>query len=111
MNRNLDNILTGIAEEFRSNISENSRYYLEVDIGKHAGKMGYSDEEMKYGKVNAVVPLKEPVKGMKVMIDGRTFTDYAQFGSGIAVPGYVARDSELPCKAYEADESMILNFA
>ena len=32
---------------------------------------------------------------MKVRIDGRTFVDYASFDSGLAAPGYVAREAGL----------------
>jgi len=48
---------------------------------------------------------------MKVRIDGRTFVNYAQFDSGIAVPHYVARQVDLPHRAYVAKDSMICNFA
>jgi hypothetical protein len=48
---------------------------------------------------------------MKVRIDGRTFVNYAQFESGIAVPNYVARQVDLPNRAYIAQDSMICNFA
>ena len=47
---------------------------------------------------------------MKVRIDGRTFVNYVQFDSGVAVPNYIAEDSELPYRAYAARDSMILNF-
>ena len=111
MKRNLDKVLTKIGEEYEENVSGDSRFYLEVDIGKAGEKLGYPEVKEKYNRVNAVVPLKEPVNGMKVLIDGRTYVDYAQFDSGIVVPGYVARDSGLPHKAYTANDSMILVFA
>ncbi|MEE4357337.1 MAG: hypothetical protein V2I97_12795 [Desulfococcaceae bacterium] len=111
MNENLDKILTGIAEDFHANISGKSKYYLEVDIGRQAEKLGYTDEKEKYGRAFAVVPLKEPLRGLKVMIDGRTFKDYAQFASGIAVPAYVARESRQPYKPYRPADSLVLNFA
>ena len=47
---------------------------------------------------------------MKVRIDGRTFVNYAQFGSGVAVPGYVAGDSRKPHKTFIPNDSMICNF-
>ena len=37
--------------------------------------------------------------------------DYARFDSGVAVPGYVAREVGLSGTAYAAEDSMILNFA
>ena len=48
---------------------------------------------------------------MKVRVDGRTFVNYAQFESGIAVPNYVAGQVDLPHIAYIAKDSMICNFA
>jgi hypothetical protein len=48
---------------------------------------------------------------MKVLIDGRTFVRYAQFDSGIAIPEYIAKDSEMAYKPFVPKESMILNFA
>jgi hypothetical protein len=59
--------------------------------------------------VQAVVPLKQPVEGMKVRIDGRTFVDYAEFDSGVVVPGYEARETTLPRRPWTANDSMILN--
>ena len=111
MSNELGNVLRKIGEEFAEDISESSRFYLEVDIGKEAEKWGYSNIEMKYHDVNAVVPLKEPFKGMTVRIDGRTFVNYAQFESGVVVPGYVAKAAGLPHKTYQPNDSMILNFA
>ncbi len=111
MSNKLAYVLIKIGEDFREEISDESSLYLEVDIGKEAKKMGYSDVQEKYHDVCAVVPLKEPVNGMKVLIDGRTFVDYAQFESGIAVPGYVAKEAGLPYRVYKANDSMIRNFA
>ena len=73
--------------------------------------MGYPELKERYANVNAIVPMKDPVEGMKVRIDGRTFVDYAQFESGVAVPGYVARDAGIPYITYIPNDSMILNFA
>lgn len=47
---------------------------------------------------------------MKVRIDGCTFISYAQFDSGVAVPGYVANEAGLSHHCYTAQDSMILNF-
>jgi len=109
MNEKLDNTLIDIGEKFNDQISDRARNYLEIDLGKHAETMGYSDIKEKFSDVNVIVPLKNPVKGMKVRIDGRTFINYAQFESGIAVPGYVASDAGLPFKPFIANDSMILN--
>jgi hypothetical protein len=83
---------------------------MEVDIGRQAERLGHRQVKEAYHHVNVVVPIKQAVEGMKVMIDGRTFIDYAQIDSGIAVPGRVARAAGIGHKAYRAPESMILNF-
>jgi len=111
MSNNLDEVLTNISEQYKEDISSGSRFCLEVDIGKRAQEMGYSDVKEKYQGVEAVVPVKEAKQGMKVRIDGRTYVRYAQLESGIAVPGYVAKESGLPHSAYEANDSMIRHFA
>jgi len=112
MNQKLSEVLKNISEEYRDRISNTAgtRNYLEVDIGRRAGQMGLSDLQEKYHDVNAVVPLKTPAPGMKVRIDGRTFVNYAQSESGIAVPGIVAKEAGLPYKTYVPNDSMILNF-
>ncbi|MEZ4526195.1 MAG: hypothetical protein R2941_09780 [Desulfobacterales bacterium] len=110
MRTDLDRVLRKIGEDFQDKISENSNHYMEVSIGRHAESLGYADVKDKFGQAHAVVPLKNPLPGLKVMIDGRTFADYAQFASGIAVPGYVAKESSLPSQAYRPDDSLILNF-
>ncbi len=112
MNQKLFEVLKNISDEFRDKISDTAgtRNYLEVDIGKRAGQMGFPDLKELYHDVNAVVPLKHEVPGMKVRIDGRTFVNYARYDSGIAVPGYVAKAAGLPYKTFVANDSMILNF-
>lgn len=110
MNKDIDAILTRIGDEFREYIEKSGRNYLEVDIGKKAESMGHEDIGRRFRKVYAVVPLKSPVKGMKVRIDGRTFSDYSQFDSGVAVPGYVAREAGLTYSSFRPLDSMILNF-
>ena len=111
MTDNLNEVIARIGEEYRDNISSDSRHYLEISIAKKAGELGLSEAEEQYKNVCAIVPLKCPVSGMKVRIDGRTFVNYAQFESGIAVPNYVARNVDLPHRAYIAKDSMICNFA
>jgi hypothetical protein len=110
MNRYLGDILNKIGDRFRDQILEGGRNYLEVDIGEEAERLGYADLKKKYARVNVIVPLKKAVDGMKVRIDGRTFVNYAKFDSGIAVPGYVAKDAGLPYRAFIPNDSMILNF-
>jgi len=107
----LDTIIAGIDEEFKSMIGAESRNYLEVNIGNRAEALGYAELKEKFKDACAIVPLRHPVKGMKVRIDGRTFVQYAQFDSGLAVPGYVARESQRPHRRFVARDSMILNFA
>jgi hypothetical protein len=109
MNQHISEVLNSIVDEYRGNIFGKARNYIEADIGKRAQDMGFPELKEKYRKVNAIVPLKHPVKGMKVRIDGRTFVNYAQYDSGIAVPGYVAEDAGLPYKPFVPNDSMILN--
>ncbi len=111
MEKNLKTVINKISETYKDSILENSRYYREINIGHMAETLGFADLKEKFNHVQAIVPLKNPVSGMKVLIDGRTFVDYAQYESGIAVPGYIARESGLPYKIYMPDDSMILNFA
>ena len=110
MNATIDDIITKISEEYRDAMEGGARHYLEVDIGRKAEQLGRPEVGEKFRNVYAVVPLKKPAKGMKVRIDGRTFVDYAQFESGIAVPGYVAREANLTYKSFVPLDSMILNF-
>jgi len=107
----LDDVLAKIGETYREHIQNGSRFYLEVNIGKQAEALGYGDITEKYRDAFAVVPLKQAVPGMKVRIDGRTFVNYAQFASGVAVPGYVARDSGQAHTTFIPNDSMILNCA
>jgi hypothetical protein len=110
MNKELDKLLMNLGEKFGDKISVTGRNYIEVDLGKQAENLGYTTLKEKYHDVYAIVPLKKEVDGMKVRIDGRTFVKYAQFESGIAVPGYVKTDTNLPHKDFIPNDSMILNF-
>jgi hypothetical protein len=110
MRDRLDDILDKIAEEYKEYISRGSRNYLEVNLGKQAEKMGFPDEKIKYSEINVVVPLRGPMRGMKVRIDGRTFVNYAEFDSGIAAPGHLTSSSGMPHKVFIPNDSMILNF-
>jgi hypothetical protein len=71
----------------------------------------FSGAKERIRDVYAIIPLKRPVSGMKVRIDGRTFINYAQFESGVVAPHYVASQVDLPHRAYIAKDSMICNFA
>ena len=110
MKKELDTIIKTIGDEYREKIADNSRHYLEINIGSRAEKLGYSELKNKFKDSFVLVPLKSPMGGMRVRIDGRTFVDYAQFESGIAAPGYVAKEASLPHRSYTPNDSMILNF-
>jgi hypothetical protein len=106
MKNSLDKLLTEIGEEFKGLISGDSRHYPEVNISKKAANMGYFDLQQKFADAYAIVPLKHPLKGMKVRIDGRGFVNYGQLASGVAVPGYIAGQSKLPLTAYTPRDSI-----
>jgi hypothetical protein len=111
MSNHLSDVLKRIGEDYKDNISKKSRFYREVDIGRQAEMLGYADLRKKYEGKYAIIPLRKPVNGMKVRIDGRTFVDYAQFDSGVVVAGYIAREAGMPYKTFLAQDSMIRNFA
>ena len=110
MNKPLTEVIQSLNDEFKDQISPASRFYMEVDIGKRAEKLGFPRAGKAYHMVQAIIPLRRPVSGMKVRIDGRTFVDYAQYRSGVVVPGYVARKAGLPFETFIPNDSMILNF-
>ncbi|MBW2434307.1 MAG: hypothetical protein JRF36_11935 [Deltaproteobacteria bacterium] len=110
MNEDLNSVLNTIGEEYKERIQKGSRHYLEVSIGKHAEKLGHTELKDKYKDTYAIIPLKAPQKGMKVRIDGRTFVNYAEHTTGIAVPGYLAREAGPSFKAFIPNDSMICNF-
>jgi hypothetical protein len=110
MKTSLGKIIKKIEKDHAGHISGGARNYKEVALSKTADEIGLADAADCFRDVHAIVPIKAPVKGMKVRIDGRTFVNYVQFDSGVAVPGYVAESSDLPHKAYEPWDSMILNF-
>ena len=110
MNAKLNELLDLIGDQYKGKIQKGSRHYLEVSIGGHAEKLGHEHLKEKYKNTYAIIPLKAPQKGMKVRIDGRTFVNYAEHASGIAVPGYLARETGRPFKAFVPNDSMICNF-
>jgi hypothetical protein len=110
MNKDLNTVLNIIGEVYKERIQKGSRHYLEVSIGKHAEKLGHTQLKDKYRDTYAIIPLKAPQKGMKVRIDGRTFVNYAEHTSGIAVPGYLAREAGPSFKPFIPNDSMICNF-
>ncbi len=110
MMKTLDDIIETIEKKYEDKIEAGARHYVEVDIGDQAERLGFNDLARKYRKINAILPLKEPLDGMKVRIDGRTFVDYAQFGSGVAIPGRIARDVSRSFKTFVPNDSMICNY-
>ncbi len=110
MNTKIDDIIRSIGETFEGRLQGGGRHYLEVSIGNQAAKNGYADLAIEFKDAYAIVPLKEPLPGMKVRIDGRTFVGYRQFDSGVAIPGYVAANAGAPQKPFIPNDSMVLNF-
>jgi hypothetical protein len=111
MDKKLADVLKKIGDKFKNKILTDSRFYLEVDIGKQAAQYGHAELGNRYHEKYAVVPLKHPVNGMKVRIDGRTFVNYAQIESGVVVPKYMASDAGLSYKIFIPHDSMVCNFA
>ena len=111
MEPSLESILTKIGEDYSDIIEKASRHYLEVSLSRTARELGLTVAQEKYRHAYAIVPLKRPLSGMKVRIDGRTFVNYAQLRSGIAVPPYIARQAGLPYRPYAVRDSMICNYA
>ena len=60
MNDHLKKTLEQIGEDFRQAISEDSRHYCEVSIGRRAERLGYPDLKKQFRDVYALVPLKRP---------------------------------------------------
>ncbi len=110
MPNHLDQTLKAIENAYSGRIKGNSRFYVEVDIGAQAEEMGFSDVANHYRKVLAVVPIREAEHGMKVRIDGRTFVNYGQLESGVAIPGRAVKQSRRSYTTYIPNDSMILNF-
>ena len=110
MNRSLIAVIESLSEEYQDALLPSSRFYTEVNIGQRAESLGLKGLRDKYRTAQAIIPLKRPVSGMKVRIDGRTFVNYAQFDTGVVVPGYIAAETGLPFRTYVAKDSMILNF-
>ena len=110
MDNELGDVLDSIGEEFKHDIMKGARHYREVNVGEQAAKLGFFRLKNRYKDTFAIIPLKIPQKGMKVRIDGRTFTDYAEYASGIAVPKYLAREAGRSYKTFIPNDSMICNF-
>lgn len=110
MEDRLDLVLNDIECQYDGKIGKGSRHYVEVSLADRAMKLGYVDLAEKYGRTQAIIPLRHPEKGMKVRIDGRTFVNYAEYDSGVALPGYLAKESKRGYKTFIPNDSMICNF-
>lgn len=110
MNHSLKSILTKIGEKYIDVIENGSRHYVEVSVARTAAELGLREAEAQFRDVYAIVPLKRPLKGMKVRIDGRTFVNYVQFDSGVVVPPYIAQQAGMSHQPYNVWNSMICNF-
>lgn len=110
MDKRLDTILTTIMKEYSDDLSDKSIYFVDVNIGQRAMGMGFEDLGSQYKNAEAVVFVKGPKDGMKVMIDGRTFVNYSTLGPGIAVPSYVARQTALKHEPFTAADSLVRIF-
>ena len=111
MDAQLKTLLDHIGRQHAERIAPDGRNYMEVNIGREARERGLGEVSARFAAAHVVVPLKAPLPGMKVRIDGRTFVDYRRHPSGMAVPGYVAEAAGMRSEAYSANDSMILNFA
>jgi hypothetical protein len=110
MDNHLKDLLKHVELEYGGKIRRGARNYLEVNLAEKARKLGYGDLDEKYRTACAIVPLKDSQPGMKVRIDGRTFVNYAEYDSGIAVPGYLAKATGMKYRAFVPNDSMICNY-
>jgi hypothetical protein len=110
MNDQLDRLLEYIEETNIGIMEKGARHYMEVSLSATARKLGYTELAEKYKTASAIVPLRNPQRGMKVRIDGRTFVNYAEYDSGIAVPSYLAKATGRKHRTFIPMDNMILNF-
>ena len=66
MDNQIKELLKHIELEFGGKILSGARNYLEVNLAEQARKLGYGDLGEKYNTACAIVPLKNPLPGMKV---------------------------------------------
>jgi hypothetical protein len=100
MDNQLKDLFKYLELEYGDKIQRGARNYLEVNLAEKARKLGYGDLSEKFRTACAIVPLKDSQPGMKVRIDGRTFVNYAEYDSGIAVPGYLAKASGMNYRTF-----------
>ena len=107
MDERIDILLDHLEKAHGGKIQRGARHFMEVNLAGYARKLGYADLEEKYKNAYAVIPLKVPQHGIKVCIDGRTFVNYAEYDSGLAVPGYIATAFSRAFRAFVPADSMI----
>jgi hypothetical protein len=110
MDKRLDELLEHIEKRYRDKMQPGARHYTEVRLAEVARNLGYADLGERYRTASAIIPLKQPQRGMKVRIDGRTFVNYAEYDSGMAVPGYLARAAGRRFRTFVPNDSMVCNF-
>ena len=67
MTNNLSEVLAKIGEEYRENINNDSRHYIEISIAKKAAELGFSEAQEQYKNAFAIVPLKDPFGGRQAV--------------------------------------------
>jgi hypothetical protein len=110
MDNRIDELLKHVEDTYSGKIQHGARHYLEVNLSEQARKLGFADLAEKYKTACAIIPLKAPQHGMKVRIDGRTFVNYAEVDSGMAVPVYLANATGIKFRPFVPNDSMICNF-
>jgi hypothetical protein len=110
MNNPMDELFNYIEATYAGKMKKGTRHYQEVSLSEAARKLGFSELAETYKTASAIIPLRHPQRGMKVRIDGRTFVNYAQYESGMAVPAYLAQRSTRKYRAFIPMDSMICNY-
>jgi hypothetical protein len=110
MDNQLKELFKYMELEYGDKIQRGARNYLEVNLAEKARKLGLGDLCEEFRTVCAIIPLRDSQPGMKVRIDGRSFVNYAEYDSGIAVPGYLAKASGMDYRTFVPNDSMICNF-
>ena len=110
MKNQISELLDQVEKTYGKKMERGARHYMEVGLAEQARKLGFGDLDEELGAACAIIPLKAPQAGMKVRIDGRTFVNYAEYDSGMAVPGYLARAAGKQYRTFVPQDSMICNF-
>jgi hypothetical protein len=110
MDKRLNEVLDRIESRYSGEMQPGARHYTEVSLAEVARSLGYADLVERYRTASAIIPLKQPQHGMKVRIDGRTFVNYAEYASGMAVPAYLAHAAGRKYRTFVPRDSMVCNF-